>query len=233
MTQDANASAAANLPISSFFRKHWVRSVGYVVMTGYSLLAIFAVLNVLSQSVFRPPNQVFPPFNLIGFAGYFFFLTAIFGSGVLAAVTAYYLRGAFRALYVAGALAILSAVTYLPLCLIFNADVDFYPPVPDSQFLVGKWMDDYYQLQLNEDGTYALNHQEGRFFWRDTLEHYEGGWTLEGNQINLSNNPGLKNPWEVTKSQGQYFLTYGMPRDLDSWFGYLGLMREKEWLESN
>jgi len=168
--------------------------------------------------------------DLIGWIGYLFFLGIIGASGILAIVTAYYLRGAFKILYIAGILAILSSASYLPLSFTHTALVDFHPEISDPQFLVGKWMDDTIELELISDSIYILNKKTGFLFRSDNVQN-KGTWRLDRNKLYLQNlDSTWYSPWEVLSSDGYYFIAYYFPENFDAWSGYLGLMRETEWL---
>ena len=202
-------------------------------MLVYSLFVIAFTWVVISGAVSRPPNHINSGTDLIGMVGLMVFLGFIGATGILAIIVAYYVRGAFKIFFGSGALAILTAISYLPLSFVFNADVDLNPHVPDSQFLVGTWMDESYRLELHSDSSYILLTETYGLFNRDSLR-YEGTWRLDGNLVHFSNpDPRWRNPWEVTASDRYYFITYSIPDNLDAWSGDLGLMREKEWTESH
>ncbi|MBU8934146.1 MAG: hypothetical protein KOO62_09070 [candidate division Zixibacteria bacterium] len=212
-----------------FLHNRWIRAIGLVPMTVYSYLAVISVYAMFCETINRPPNQVFPGTDLIGMLGYLFFLSIIGTSGVFAFVTAYFMRGVFKILYVAGALAVLSSVSYLPLSFIFNAEVDFHPNVASQQFMVGKWMDTRHRLDLMSDSSYVLAYGGGSQPSGDSAI-YRGVWRLEGNDIYLSNpGPRSTTPWNVRTSDGYYFITYAIPANPDAWSGNLGLMRESDW----
>jgi len=171
--------------------------------------------------------------DLIGWIGYLFFLSLLAGTGLLALITAYKLGRIFKVLYIAGSLIILYSASYLPLNFLFTTDVEFYPDNIDAHFLSGKWMNDYYQLELVSDSTYKLTYREGFLFWEDSLS-ITGIWRCDRHEIYFSNPyPYWTDPCEVTKSDGYYFITYSIPDNFDAWTGDLGLMREKDWLESH
>lgn len=207
----------------------WIRAFGFVPLTLYSVLSFISVKAVISNTVFRPHNLVFPMTDLIGWFGYLAFLTSIAGSGILAIWTAYYFRGVFKILYLSGSLAILSSMAYLPLSFLYNADVDFNPEISGQQFIVGTWMDNHNQLQLRADSSYVLDYKIRSIFLNDS-SHFEGKWTLDRNRIHFSNlDPRWANPWEIRRSDGFYFITYSIPDNHDAWTGNLGLMRDFEW----
>lgn len=216
-----------------FFQKRWVRIVGLVPMSLYSLVSILLVYGLINDTVFRPPNKVFSMTDLIGWMGYLFFLSLLAGTGLLALFTAFKMGRIFKVLYIAGSLIILYAASYLPLNFLFTTDVEFYPDNVDAQFLIGKWMNDDFQLDLFSDSTYTLTYQSHFLFWGDSLS--SGGiWRQDRHRIYFSNPyPYWTNPCEVTKSDGYYFITYGIPENFDAWTGDLGLMREKDWQASH
>ena len=167
--------------------------------------------------------------DLIGWFGYAVFLAAIAGSGVLAILTADHFRGVFKVLYLSGALAIVSSISYLPLSLLCNAEVEFSPEISGQQVIVGNWKDDFYQLELKADSSYVLEYRVSSIFLDDS-SHFEGNWRLDRNRIYFSNlDSQWANPWEIRKSDGLYFITYSIPDNADAWTGNLGLMKESEW----
>jgi hypothetical protein len=167
--------------------------------------------------------------DLMGWIGYFFFLSVVGSSGVVAIITAYLMRGVFRILYVAGTLAIISSLLYLPLSFRYNADFDLSPNIPDAQFLFGTWQDNAYHLELQPDSSYRLSYLGG-FLWREDSVHVGGTWRFTENRLSLSDSLGnFSEPWLVTTSAGYYFITYSIPDNLDAWTGNLGLMRASDW----
>jgi hypothetical protein len=219
-----NSATEGQMANDKFFEKHWVRFVGYFVAAFYCLLAYLAIEIVVTETIFRPPNHVFPMTDGIGWIGYLFFLSIVAGSGILAIVTAHYLHGYFRILYVAGAVAIVSAIFYLPLSFRFNADVNFQPDIPDATFIAGTWTDGGLTLDLMTDSTYQLDS------WSVPGDH--GRWRLDRNLLYLTPDTGAvwqKRPWEVTASSGYFFITNTIPENFDAWSGDLGLMRKADW----
>ncbi len=216
--------------MKDFLKKRWVRVVGLVPMAIYSVLATAAVWILISETLFRPPNLVLSGTDIIGMFGLAFFLAIIGGSGVYAIITAYFMKGIFKILYIAGIFAIIAAAAYLPLKIVFNAEVDFHPSIPNQGFLVGIWYDDYYKIELGPDNSYVLTRDYESVIGGGGTQ-YKGEWRLSRNKLHLTNLPSLwPGPWEVRTSDGYYFITYHIPDNPDAWSGYLGLMREKDWL---
>ena len=207
----------------------WIRAVGTIPLSVYTVLAFISVKFVISGTIFRPANRLLPMTDLIGWLGYAVFLTGIAGSGIMAIWTAHYFRGIFKILYLSGALAIVSSISYLPLSLQRNAEVEFSPEISGQQFIVGSWKDEFYQLELKADNSYILDYRVSSYFLNDS-SHFDGNWSLDRNRIHFSNlDPKWANPWEIRKSDGHYFITYSIPDNADAWTGNLGLMRESEW----
>jgi len=161
--------------------------------------------------------------------GYLFFLTITCFSGIMAVATAYYMRGFFRILYLSGFLGITGPLLYFPLSFSFNAGVEFYPQVPNEQFVVGEWKSDQNRLELRADSTFEA---EFNYTWlfgsrRDT---HSGRWALDRHELHLiDQGAGWSDTWEVTFSDGHFFLTYSLKGNPDAWGGNLGLMRSDEW----
>jgi len=220
--------------MKEFLQKRWVRIVGLIPMSIYSYLAIMSVYIVATETIFRPIHKVFSMTDMIGWIGYLFFLSIIGCSGILAIMTAYYMKGVFKILYIAGAMAIISSVTYLPLSFIFGGDYELYPEVPNEEFLHGKWFNENTILELNPDNTFSIIYDNRSIIGGDST-NYEGTWEYgKLNKIYFDGlNPDWRNPWEVTWGNGYYFITYSIPDNFDAWTGDLGLMREQEWLDTH
>ena len=200
-------------------------------MAVFSYLSLAFCYGLISATIFRSPNQVFAMTDLIGWMGFFIFLAIIGGSGILAIVTAYFMRGVFQLLYVTGSLATLAAIAFFPLSFVFNANVDFNPKISDARTLEGQWMDENHSMKLLSDRTYVLTWHYYKDFPDSGIKVYEGTWSLSRNEIRLTNfPPDRPGPWDVRYSQGYYFITYDIPDNPDAWSGNLGLMREDDWL---
>lgn len=214
----------------NFLQKRWVRAIGLVPMTLYTFFSLALIHMLVGDTVLRPVNQVFAMTDGVGWLGFLFYLGFIGATGIMAGATAHYMRGVFKILYVAGAFAILYAVAFLPLSFVFNAEVDFRPDVPNSQFVEGRWKDVHVDLTLLPDSTYRLTYDHEHLD-EETALGYEGRWSLERNKVHLSSvHPRWPSPWEVRASGGYHFITYSVPDNPDAWSGNLGLMRERDWL---
>ena len=214
-----------------FLQKRWVRIIGLVPMTLYTALAVYGAVGVIRETLFRPPNHVFPGTDLIGIIGLFIFLGIVAGSGVLAVFTAYFMKGIYKILYYAGGLALASAIVFLPLSLIFNAEVDFHPRISGPEFVVGTWMDTHNRLDLRADSTYTFAYIDVSDP-PDGKSKHSGTWSLDRHLLCLTPaSPDTSMEWRVRESDGYYFITYEIPPNPDAWSGNLGMMRETEWLE--
>lgn len=212
------------MSVPKFFEKRWVRIIGLLPMTLYCFLVFIAVSMVLDMSFLRDVNQVFPGTDLIGMLGYFFFLGIVFGSGILAVVTAYFLKGVFRILYLAGSLAIISAVTYIPLAIAFSPNYVLRPEIPEFSYFVGEWVDRYYMLNIDADSSYQL-------YTRKSLTLLaQGKFQFDDDRIEFKiDSSEFQYPFRVVKSEGYYFIRYDIPENPDAWSGNLGLMRLVDW----
>lgn len=215
--------------LKDFLQKRWVRIVGVISLTFYSYLSLGFAYSLISNTIFRPPNQVFPATDGPGWIGYLLFLSIIGLSGILAVVTAYFMKGIFKILYVSGIVAFLSSILFFPLSFSFNAYVEFHPDISNTQFLVGSWINDRSRLMLNADSTYTLEYDDGCLWWYDST-HSKGTWSLDHNRLHLSDiSYTSEHPWMIRKSSGYYFITYEVQGNPDAWTGDLGLMREDDW----
>ncbi|MFH2050504.1 MAG: hypothetical protein ABIJ12_13795 [bacterium] len=219
--------------MKEFLQKRWVRVAGIFPMAFYSYLAIMSVYIVVSETFFRPVHKIFPMTDGIGWLGYLFFLSIVGCSGILAIITAYYMKGIFKVLYIAGAMAIISSAAYLPLSFIFCGEHDLYPEFSGEEFLCGKWINDSFALDLKEDNTYSITFYDSNPSGKDKLK-YEGTWKLKHHEIFLDGlEPNWNQSWDLTWGNGYYFITYSISDNLDAWDGNLGLMREQDWLETH
>lgn len=214
------------LPQTNLLRKRWVRIVGLVPMTVYSFLACLAMYAVLSDTVFRPPNHVFPMTDMPGWIGYLFFLGIIVVSGAFAIATAFLMGGVFRVLYVSGPIAIVAAMLYLPLSFTFNATVDFHPDIEDQSVMIGTWVTADDRLSLFGDSTYVLTVDGG--------SQFRGTWRFDNGDLFLSHlQQDAVTAWPIFESGGYYFITHSIPANFDAWSGDLGFMRESDWIASH
>lgn len=213
------------------FQKRWVRRVGLVPMTLFSLLAVYIFGAVLLGPFLRPPNYA-PCVSFDGPAliGWFFGVGVSMVVGICAVFTAYFMRGIFKILYFSGAMFWIGVSINFPVAVLTTPNVDFNLELEDPQFLVGTWMDDRLQLELSADSTFVLTGYSTEWFRFPTGE-VGGTWLLDGNNIYFSqrDRPTTKECM-VTESEGFYFITYEEIVDLDGFSGNLGLMREEDWL---
>ena len=212
-----------------FFQRRWVKITSLIPMVLYTVYILTLTQDILSRTVFRQPNLVFAGTDLIGAIGYLVFLFTVFVSGASAVLAAYFLRSVYRFLYIGGVLAMAYAVLLIPLTIVFTVDVEFHPAVPNDEFVMGTWLDEYYRLTLQEDHTYTLEQREGGE-WNVIVTPDSGQWRRDGNDLWATNHPfHNKTNWEIYECDGYYFITYNIPGNFDAWSGNLGLMRESEW----
>ncbi|MCP4567182.1 MAG: hypothetical protein GY841_06350, partial [FCB group bacterium] len=209
-----------------FLQKRWVRIIGIIPLSIYTYFAIMISYGLIADTVFRPPNKVFPGTDLIGWLGYMFFLGIILFSGIAAMVTAYFMNGIYRLLYISGGLAVFFALAFFPLNFKYTANYESQCDIPEPQGITGEWKNDWYQLTLREDSTFNLTHCWGNWFTQDTCTHYDGSWRFEKRNLYLTDpNRDFKMKCEIFRSQGYHFITYGIPENFDAWLGNLGMMR--------
>ena len=137
-------------------QKRWVRVAGLVPMAVYSGLVFLMVHVMLSNSIFRAPNDRFPGLPVTGYIALFFFMSLVCGSGVVAILTGAYMRGVYRVLYLVGTVAAVSSAAFMPMIFVLGPKIDRFPDIPGPQFLVGTWVDEDYRLELFPDSTYTL-----------------------------------------------------------------------------
>ncbi|MFH1686739.1 MAG: hypothetical protein ABIE70_04370 [bacterium] len=213
----------------TFLQKRWVRVAAVFPALLYTAAVCVIATGVFMSTVFRPPNKIFPMTDLVGWLGYLFFLGIYAAIGVAAILTGYLMRGHFRILYWVGGLAVLTALMFLPLSFAFPGHAETQVIVDDPMFLAGQWKDDYHQLELREDGSFALE-TDGTWLFGGEVTHHAGEWSLDRWDLSLRDSAnGWFATWEISRSDTFYFITYTIPDNFDGWDGYLGLMRPAEY----
>ncbi len=196
------------------------------------LVIVFCLINYglattfLNEVLLRKPNQV--PGSLgAPFGGIIIFgiLAIYFFTGLAGLIIGLIAQGRTWILALLGFTCMTGVIAYPILRVEVESKLNLDPEYVKRGSLVGEWRDHLYFLKLYENDRFELTANTINKLTRDASTT-SGSWSVGGSMLYLIDENGQEAAAiNITMLDSNYFLTYDLPEDFDTWDGYLGLMK--------